>query len=191
MISFPNYSDELFKFCDPLVVHWDTSAGIQITAEIHYKHSNSFLRLELLTSHCVLAPTKRGEVRRWDVERICWMGQQCDLKLVQSLHEPCWIVTFPITRMDQYSFNSTFPGNGDDNAFGPFQNNIIKDSFFTLHVFGWLSSGNNRWMLNLSMNLDFFEWIFRCVRLDAISLDMLHCDKKSEHQSYQLLSIAI
>jgi hypothetical protein len=46
-------------------------------------------------------------------------------------------------------------------------------------------------MLNLSMNLDFFESIFRCARLDAISLDALHCDNKSEHQWYQFLSIVI
>jgi hypothetical protein len=60
-----------------------------------------------------------------------------------------------------------------------------------LHVFGSLSSGRNPWILNLRMNLDFFESIFGCARLDAISLDALHCDKKSKHHEYQLLSIVI
>jgi hypothetical protein len=71
------------------------------------------------------------------------MGQQGALKLVQSFHDPCRIVTFPITQMDQHSFNSTFPGNGDDNALGPFQNNVIKSCFFILHVVGSLLSGTN------------------------------------------------
>jgi hypothetical protein len=52
-------------------------------------------------------------------------------------------VTVPITQMDQYSFNSTFPGNGDHGALGPFQNNIIKYRFFLLRSFSSLSSGNN------------------------------------------------
>jgi hypothetical protein len=42
--------------------------------------------------------------------------------------------------MDQHSFNSTFPGNGDDGALGPFQNNIIKYRFFILHIFGSLKA---------------------------------------------------
>jgi hypothetical protein len=45
--------------------------------------------------------------------------------------------------MDQHSFNSTFPGNGEHGALGPFQNNIAKYCFFILHVFGPLSSGSN------------------------------------------------
>jgi hypothetical protein len=71
------------------------------------------------------------------------MGQQCGLKLVQSFHGPCRIVTFPLTEMDRHSFNSTFPGNGDDRALGSFQNNIIKYCFFILRVFGLLLSGGN------------------------------------------------
>jgi hypothetical protein len=44
-----------------------------------------------------LPPLKEKKVTRWDVERIWRMGRQCDLKLVQSFHRPCWIVTLPIT----------------------------------------------------------------------------------------------
>jgi hypothetical protein len=46
-------------------------------------------------------------------------------------------------------------------------------------------------MLNLSVSLDFFEWMVRCARLGAISLDVLHCNKRSEHHEYQLLSRVI
>jgi hypothetical protein len=51
-----------------------------------------------------------------------------------------------------------------------------------LHVFGSLSNGSNPWMLNLSIHREFFGSILRCARLNAISLDALHCDTKSEHQ---------
>jgi hypothetical protein len=44
-------------------------------------------------------------------------------------------------------------------------------------------------MLNLRMNLDFVESIARCVRLDAISLDVLRGDTKSEHEECQILSL--
>jgi hypothetical protein len=71
------------------------------------------------------------------------MAQQGVSKLVQSFHDRCSIVTFPITQMDRHSFNSTFPGNGDNGALGPFQNNIVTYCFFILHVFGSLSSGSN------------------------------------------------
>jgi hypothetical protein len=92
------------------------------------------------------------------------------------------MVTFSIMQMDQRSFNSTFPGNGDHGALSPLQNNITKYCFFILHVSGSLSSGNNPGMLNLSLKLGFFGSIFRCARLGAISLDGLDCDQKSEHQ---------
>jgi hypothetical protein len=45
--------------------------------------------------------------------------------------------------MDQHSVNSPFPGNGDDDALGPFQNNSTESCFFILHVFGSLSNGSN------------------------------------------------
>jgi hypothetical protein len=48
-----------------------------------------------------------------------------------------------MTQMDQYSFNSTFPGHGDHGALDPFQNNITKYWLSILRVFGSLSSGNN------------------------------------------------
>jgi hypothetical protein len=109
------------------------------------------------------------------------MGQQGVLKLVQSFRVLYRIVTFPITQMDQHSFNSTFPGNGDDSALDPFQKNIIKYYFLILYVFASLPSGSNPSMLNLSMDLDFFEPIFRCARLDAISLNEIHEDTNSGH----------
>jgi hypothetical protein len=60
-----------------------------------------------------------------------------------------------------------------------------------LHVFGSFLSGSNPWILNLSTNFEVCELIFRCARLDAISLDVLHDDTKFEHHEYQLLSIVI
>jgi hypothetical protein len=48
-----------------------------------------------------------------------------------------------ITQRDEHSFNSTFLGNADHGAVGTFQNNIIKECFFIVHVFASLSSGSN------------------------------------------------
>jgi hypothetical protein len=132
---------------------------------------------QLLISNCIHVPAERWEVGRWDIGRIRRMGQQCELKLVQSLGGPRWIADCPIIHPVSDSFNSTFPGNGDSGALGPFQNNITKYWLFILSAFGQLSNGNKQWVLNLSVKIDFFESIFRCARLGTVSLDVLYCDE--------------